>query len=127
MRIGAGDLAHWGGEMFADFVGVVGDEAVEAGGGEGFHEFGEGGELWRDGLAAEGVAIDFEARVVGEIDEVGDLGVIGDAAFGKEHFERRADAVGVGGDFFKKTSIQEYQKEYKSPYINPGANTTGGK
>jgi len=33
----------------------------------------------------------------------------------------------VGGDFFKKTSIQEYQKEYKSPYINPGANTTGGK
>jgi thioredoxin-related protein len=33
----------------------------------------------------------------------------------------------VDGDFFKKTSIQEYQKEYKSPYINPGANTTGGK
>ena len=33
----------------------------------------------------------------------------------------------VGGDFFKKTSIQEYQKAYKSPYINPGANTTGGK
>ena len=33
----------------------------------------------------------------------------------------------VGGDFFKKTSIQEYQKAYKSPYINPGSNTTGGK
>jgi thioredoxin-related protein len=33
----------------------------------------------------------------------------------------------VGGDFFKKTSIQEYQKEYKSPYINPGSNTSGGK
>jgi len=33
----------------------------------------------------------------------------------------------VGGDFFKKTNIQEYQKEYKSPYISPATNTSGGK
>jgi len=34
----------------------------------------------------------------------------------------------VGGDFFKKTNIQEYQKEYKSPYVvNPASNTNGGK
>ena len=33
----------------------------------------------------------------------------------------------VGGDFFKKTNIQEYQKEYKSPYITPATNTNGGK
>ena len=25
----------------------------------------------------------------------------------------------VGGDFFKKTNVQEYQKEYKSPYATP--------
>jgi thioredoxin-related protein len=33
----------------------------------------------------------------------------------------------VGGDFFKKTSIQDYQKEYRSPYITSGSNTNGGK
>jgi thioredoxin-related protein len=33
----------------------------------------------------------------------------------------------VGGDFFKKTNIQEYQKEYKSPYISQGSNSSGGK
>lgn len=33
----------------------------------------------------------------------------------------------VGGDFFKKTNIQEYQKEYKSPYIAPANTTSGGK
>ncbi len=33
----------------------------------------------------------------------------------------------VSGDFFKKTNIQEYQKEYKSPYIAPPTNTSGGK
>jgi thioredoxin-related protein len=33
----------------------------------------------------------------------------------------------VSGDFFKKTNIQEYQKEYKSPYIAPSTTTSGGK
>lgn len=33
----------------------------------------------------------------------------------------------VGGDFFKKTNIQEYQKEYKSPYLSQGSNNSGGK
>lgn len=33
----------------------------------------------------------------------------------------------VAGDFFKKTNVQEYQKEYKSPYTGPAVNTNGGK
>lgn len=33
----------------------------------------------------------------------------------------------VGGDFFKKTNIQEYQKEYKSPYQGTTSGTSGGK
>jgi thioredoxin-related protein len=33
----------------------------------------------------------------------------------------------VGGDFFKKANIQEYQKEYKSPYITPAPATSGQK
>lgn len=33
----------------------------------------------------------------------------------------------VAGDFFKKTNVQEYQKEYKSPYMSPATNTNGGR
>ncbi len=33
----------------------------------------------------------------------------------------------VAGDFFKKANVQEYQKEYKSPYTGPAPNTNGGK
>jgi len=34
----------------------------------------------------------------------------------------------VGGDYFKKTNIQEYQKEYKSPYASlPTNHSSGGK
>jgi thioredoxin-related protein len=33
----------------------------------------------------------------------------------------------VAGDFFKKTNVQEYQKEYKSPYLSPATNTDGGR
>ncbi len=32
----------------------------------------------------------------------------------------------VGGDFFKKSSIHDYQKVYKSPYRSPPVNSTGG-
>jgi thioredoxin-related protein len=32
----------------------------------------------------------------------------------------------VAGDFFKKSNVQEYQKEYKSPYTSPAPNTNGG-
>lgn len=31
----------------------------------------------------------------------------------------------VSGDFYKKVAFQDYQKEYKSPYNTPPANTSG--
>ncbi len=31
----------------------------------------------------------------------------------------------VSGDFYKKIAFQDYQKEYKSPYTTPPANTSG--
>lgn len=33
----------------------------------------------------------------------------------------------VAGDFFKKANVQEYQKEYKSPYTSPATNSNGGR